>query len=41
MTPVLYLFKPTLIFGQIWTAAVDPTLTPDGIIAPGLGDTVS
>ncbi|PAV20801.1 armadillo beta-catenin plakoglobin [Pyrrhoderma noxium] len=24
---------------EIWTAAVDPTLTPDGIIAPGLGDT--
>ncbi|KAG1780156.1 UDP-N-acetylglucosamine 1-carboxyvinyltransferase [Suillus placidus] len=24
---------------QIWVAAVDPTLTPDGLISPGLGDT--
>ncbi|EJD00964.1 armadillo/beta-catenin/plakoglobin [Fomitiporia mediterranea MF3/22] len=24
---------------QIWAAAVDPTLTPQGIVAPGLGDT--
>jgi uracil phosphoribosyltransferase len=27
--------------GQIWVAAVDPHLTPDGLISPGLGDTVS
>lgn len=26
---------------QIWVAAVDPTLTHDGLISPGLGDTVS
>jgi hypothetical protein len=27
--------------GQIWAAAVDPHLTPEGLISPGLGDTVS
>ena len=26
---------------QIWVAAVDPNLTPNGLISPGLGDTVS
>jgi uracil phosphoribosyltransferase len=26
---------------QIWVAAVDPDLTSDGLIFPGLGDTVS
>lgn len=26
---------------QIWVAAVDPELTPGGLISPGLGDTVS
>lgn len=26
---------------QIWVAAVDPDLTDDGLISPGLGDTVS
>lgn len=26
---------------QIWAAAVDPYLTPEGLISPGLGDTVS
>lgn len=25
---------------QVWAAAVDPTLTSDGLISPGLGDTV-
>jgi len=24
---------------EIWTAAIDPVLTPQGIISPGLGDT--
>jgi uracil phosphoribosyltransferase len=26
---------------QIWVAGVDKVLTPDGLISPGLGDTVS
>ncbi|TCD66953.1 hypothetical protein EIP91_000731 [Steccherinum ochraceum] len=26
---------------EIWTAATDPELTPEGLISPGLGDTVS
>lgn len=26
---------------KIWAAAVDPELTKDGLISPGLGDTVS
>ncbi|KAH9973063.1 phosphoribosyltransferase-like protein [Lactifluus volemus] len=26
---------------EIWAAAVDPHLTPEGLISPGLGDTVS
>ena len=26
---------------KIWAAAVDPDLTPNGLISPGLGDTVS
>ncbi|KAF5364027.1 hypothetical protein D9756_000514 [Leucocoprinus leucothites] len=25
---------------EIWVAGVDPVLTPEGIISPGLGDTV-
>lgn len=27
--------------GKIWVAATDPELTRDGLISPGLGDTVS
>lgn len=33
--------RPFLTFAcQIWAAAVDPKLTDDGLISPGLGDTV-
>lgn len=31
----------TIILYQIWVAAVDLDLTLDGLISPGLGDTVS
>ena len=30
-----------IVFSKIWAAAIDDTLTSEGIISPGLGDTVS
>lgn len=30
-----------LTFEKIWVAGIDEVLTPEGIISPGLGDTVS
>jgi hypothetical protein len=35
------MYGATSHLGQIWVAAVDPHLTPEGLISPGLGDTVS
>lgn len=32
---------PFIVLLQIWVAAVDPLLTKNGLISPGLGDTVS
>ncbi len=33
--------RPRVFIGrQIWVSAVDPHLTPNGLISPGLGDTV-